>query len=483
MRVPEDRPLRPEGEYVLYWMIAARRTRNSFGLQHAAARARELRRPLLVLEAIRVGHRWNTARVHRFVMDGMSVNARRFEALGVRHLAYVEDAVGAGRGLLRALASRACLVVTDEFPGYFLPRMVAAAAERIPSRFEVVDGNGLVPLAATDRIYTTAASFRRAVHKRAAEWVEEFPVQEPLSDYDLGWAEVPDDILRRWPSRTPQDLTGALIAELPLDHEVGPVRDRTGGSDAGDERVERFLGDGLADYPERSRHPDAGGTSGLSPYLHFGHVGAHGVLRRIFHEEGWDPTLIREERLARREGFWGLSPQAESFIDELVTWRELGFVHAFHRPGGLETYDDLPEWARRTLADHEEDERPWTYAKATFEASATHEPLWNACQEQLRRDGGVHGYMRMLWAKMVLGWSGSPREAFETLVALNDRWAVDGRDPNGYSGVAWCFGRFDRAWGPERPVFGKVRYMTCDASRKKLRLSRWLARYSRPFDS
>lgn len=478
VRVARDLPIRGAADYVLYWMIAARRTRNNFALQHARAYATELGKPLLVLEALRVGHRWNTARVHRFVLDGMVVNAARLAARGVRHHVYVEDVPGAGRGLLAALAERACVVVTDEFPSYFLPHMVDAAAARIRARLEVVDGGGLVPLASTGRVFTTAASFRRAMHKRAEEWVDEFPDEDPLVGYDHGWAALPEGVERRWPSRRAEELTDAFIARLPLDHDVPAVVGSPGGSEAGTARMETFLKGGLDTYGERSRHPDGGGTSGLSPYLHFGHVGTHGILREVFEREGWHPGRIRQERLARREGFWGLSPGAEAFVDELVTWRELGLGYSFHRPRALETYDDLPDWAQRTLANHESDARPWVYDAAAFEAGATHEPLWNACQEQLRRKGVIHGYLRMLWAKMVLGWTASPREAFRTLVALNDRWSLDGRDPNGYSGVSWCFGRFDRAWGPERPVFGKVRYMTCDSTRRKLRLARWAAEYT-----
>ena len=242
-------------------------------------------------------------------------------------------------------------------------------------------------------------------------------------------------------------------------------------------RVERFVGPRLARYPEDARHPDRDGESGLSPYLHFGHISSHEVVGTILEAERWHPGKVRPERVGSREGFYGLSPGADAFLDQLVTWRELGFVFSHHRGGDLQRYEALPGWALDTLATHADDPRPWVHAPRTFEQAGTHEPLWNACQRQLRRDGVVHGYLRMLWAKMVLGWSAAPAEAFQTLQHLNDRWAIDGRDPNGYSGVAWCFGRFDRAWGPERPVFGKVRSMTCDASRRKLRLKHWLARH------
>jgi len=475
------RPLQADGDYVLYWMTAARRARSSFALQHAVWHANELGRPLLVLEALRAGHEHNTARVHRFVLDGMAVNAARFGSAGVTHFAYVEPDAGAGRGLLAALSTRACVVVTDEFPAYFLPRMLASAARQVSCRLEAIDGNGLVPLASTSRSFTTAASFRRVLHRGVVEHLEEAPVPRPLTGYGAGRAVVPPDVLLRWPAAPETALTDpAFLASLPLDHEVPPVAGLVGGSVAGEARIERFLGSGLARYPEDSRHPDADGQSGLSPYLHFGHVSSHEVVEQILRAEDWHPGRLRRERVASREGFWGLSAGAEGFVDQLVTWRELGFVFAHHRGADLPRYDALPAWALKTLGEHEADPRPWIHDFATFEQAGTHEPLWNACQRQLREEGVVHGYLRMLWAKMVLGWSEDPSEAWQTLMTLNDRWAIDGRDPNGYAGVSWCFGRFDRAWGPERPVFGKVRYMTCDASRRKLRLKRWLLRFDSP---
>jgi len=478
LRVVCDRPVRWDGEYVLYWMTAARRAQHSFALQHAVWHAHELGRPLLVLEALRAAHQHNTARVHRFVLDGMAVNGRRFGAAGVTHFAYVEPAAGAGRGLLEALSTRACAVATDEFPAYFLPRMLAAAARQVSSRLEAIDGNGLVPLASTTRAFTTAASFRRVLHRASAELLEEVPIELPLRGYAGGRAVVPGDVLARWPATPEAALTDpAVLQALPLDHEVPAVAGLLGGSRAGEARVERFLGARLARYPEDSRHPDRDGESGLSPYLHFGHISSHEVVGAILEAEQWHPGKVQPERVGSREGFYGLSPGAEGFLDQLVTWRELGFVFAHHRGDDLQRYGSLPPWALKTLDEHADDPRPWRYDPRTFEQAGTHEPLWNACQRQLRQDGVVQGYLRMLWAKMVLGWSGDPAEAWQTLQDLNDRWALDGRDPNGYSGVAWCFGRFDRAWGPERPVFGKVRYMTCDASRRKLRLKEWLARY------
>jgi deoxyribodipyrimidine photo-lyase len=167
---------------------------------------------------------------------------------------------------------------------------------------------------------------------------------------------------------------------------------------------------------------------------------------------------------------------AEAFLDQVVTWRELGLNAAVHLPG-YEAYASLPDWARRSLADHGADRRPYVYDLETHDAGQTHDPLWNAAQRQLREEGTIQNYLRMLWGKKVLEWSPTPEGAAEALIELNNRYALDGRDPNSYSGIYWCFGRYDRPWGPRRPVFGTVRYVSSANTARKLALEEYLNRF------
>lgn len=466
---------RPDGRYILYWMIAARRPHHNFALERALELGEQLGKPVLVFEPLRIGYPWASDRVHRYIIEGMKANREAFRAAGVRHYAYVEPEAGAGSGLLKALAEHACALVTDEFPCFFLPKMVHAAAEKMPVYMEQVDGNGLMPLRAAERVFTTAASFRRHLHKTLPDHLDHFPKRRPLNGEWPEAAHVPQDILDRWPEAHLGDLD-ALIAGLPIDHSVPPVEER-GGFEAGEAAIGRFLADRFARYADDRNHPDDDASSNLSAWLHFGHISVHDVVRRIFNREGWSKDKLAAKPTGKREGWWGLSAPAEAFIDEIVTWREVGYTFTFQRPDDYDRYDSLPDWALKTLAEHADDERPHLYSLEQLDAAKTHDEIWNAAQRQLRREGRIHNYLRMLWGKKILHWSPSPEAALERLIELNNRYAIDGRDPNSYSGIFWTLGRFDRAWGPEREIFGKVRYMTSDSTRKKLHLSNYLEKF------
>jgi deoxyribodipyrimidine photo-lyase len=172
-----------------------------------------------------------------------------------------------------------------------------------------------------------------------------------------------------------------------------------------------------------------------------------------------------------------MSEGAEAFLDQLVTWRELGLNAALHLPG-FTNYRSLPDWARATLDRHRRDPRETVYGLREFEAARTHDPLWNAAQRQLVAEGTIHTYLRMLWGKKILEWSASPREALAIMVELNNLYALDGRDPNSWSGIFWCLGRYDRPWGPERPIFGKIRYMSSQNTARKVRVKDYIRKYA-----
>lgn len=471
-------PLREEGDFVLYWMIACRRLGWNFALERAAEHARELGKPLVILEPLRCGYRWANDRIHRFVIEGMADHAARLARSRVLYHPYVEPEPGAGRGLVEALGRRACVVVTDDYPAFFLPRMIAAAGVRLPVRLEAVDSNGLLPLRAADRDFVTAAHFRRFLQKTLPGELARFPAEDPLTRLPPRLKSLPAEIAQRWPAASPEMLNGGSLAALPIDHAVPPVADVRGGDTAGKRTLERFLAERLERYGEGRNDPGEPVTSGLSPYLHFGYVSPHQMLSALTRRERWAPERLAGRATGAREGWWGMSPAAEKFLDEAITWREAGYNMAAHRED-FERWESLPAWARATLEKHARDRRPQSYDHDRFAAGETHDDLWNAVQGELREQGRIHNYLRMLWGKKVIEWSASPREALAILIDLNNRWALDGRDPNSYTGIFWCFGRYDRPWPPERPIFGTVRYMSSESTRKKYKVDGYVARYGR----
>jgi deoxyribodipyrimidine photo-lyase len=194
-------------------------------------------------------------------------------------------------------------------------------------------------------------------------------------------------------------------------------------------------------------------------------------------KEGWFFDRLSPKAQGKRSGWWGMREQAEAFLDQMVTWRELGFNMCYRRRD-YDLYESLPEWALKTLEEHEMDPRPYIYNPEEFEKAKTHDPLWNAAQIQLVREGRIHNYLRMLWGKKILQWSSIPREAIGIMIELNNKYALDGRDPNSYSGIFWVLGRYDRPWGPERPIFGKIRYMSSKNTARKVRVERYIKKYT-----
>ncbi len=470
-----------DGDYVVYWMIASRRTEWNFGLQRAVEWAKELKKPLVIFEALRSTYQWNSDRIHAFVIQGMADNARKLSRRSVTYYPYVEPKAGDERGLLKELTAKACVVVSDDFPCFFLPRMVKAAARQIPVKFELVDSNGLYPMRDTDRVFSRAYDFRRHLQKTLLPHLAEVPKQDPLKGARLQKLEsLPKKLLKRWPAADPIELSKDLPTELSkfaIDHDV-TVSDTIGGVDAGRKRIDSFLNSKLDNYSESRNQPEKMMTSGLSPYLHFGHVSAFEIFDRVVKAANWSPDLVAEKAKGSSSGWWGTSEAVESFLDELITWRELGYNMCVNLDNYTE-YESLPEWAQKTLREHAKDKREYLYSDDEFEFGKTHDRLWNAAQWQLVTTGIIHNYLRMLWGKKILEWSKTPQDALATMIHLNNKYALDGRNPNSYSGIFWVLGRYDRAWG-ERPVFGKIRFMSSDNTARKVKVKNYIEMYHPP---
>jgi deoxyribodipyrimidine photo-lyase len=455
-------------------MTTARRTRFNFGLQRAVETANALGKPLLVLEALRAGYPHASDRFHSFVIDGMRDNAAACATSRAQYVPYLEPTPGAGKGLLEALAAQAAAVITDWYPAFFLPRMLRAAAARAPVRMEAVDGNGLIPVSAHGRAFPTARGYRAFMQRTLRQHLVEFPLESPLAALQHEGAALPADVSSRWPAADLRQSNAALLADLPIDHSVKVVAVR-GGAGAARACLDDFLDHKLARYAERGNHPDDDCTSRLSPYLHFGHVGAHDVFSALMTRERWTSRKLAKGAGGAREGWWNVSPGAEQFLDQLVVWRELAFNGCAWTEDFL-AFHTLPAWARATLDAHRDDPRPHLYRRAELDAAATHDPVWNAAQTELRDTGWFHGYLRMVWGKKILEWSPQPEDALGHMQALMDRYSLDGRDPVSLLNYGWVLGRYDRPWF-ERPIFGTVRYMTSESAKRKLRMKQYLERF------
>jgi len=468
----------PNGRYVLYWMQINRRLSYNYALDYAVAWANKLGLPLLIYEALGVQNRWGSDRFYHFMMEGVMETAAECKARGVAYFPYLEPEAGASKGLIDALASDAALVISDEYPVYIIKSLNRYLRAKSPVPFITVDSNGIIPLGVTEKAPYSAYTFRRVMQRHFVEAYSLPPKEDPLAELVNRADPLADwDGHARWPrgERFFGDPDG-FVASLPIDHSVGKLALK-GTRAAGLEVMRTFIDRKLMAYGTDRSHPDLETASGLSPWLHFGKVSEYEVVKAALERQpkGWSIDAMRPVA-GQREGFFGGEASIESFMDEVITWREVGFHYCHHTPN-YDKFESLPDWAIATLEEHAKDMRPIVYTYEQLENSQTHDPVWNAAQRQLREEGIIQNYLRMLWGKKILEWSPDPRTALDWMIELNNKWAIDGRDPNSYSGIFWCLGRFDRPWAPQRPIFGQIRYMSTDSTVKKLKLKQYLKRY------
>lgn len=466
-----------EGEFVLYWMQINRRVRFNYALEYAVAHANKLNKPLLILEAFSSDYPWASARTHTFVLQGMKEHLNSPDLNDFNYLPFVELATGEYNRLLMKLIGRSCLVVTDEYPVFIMRKRNSTIPANISVPYYTVDSNGLIPLGLTKKDPYTAYLFRKTMQRNFIEAFTAPPKEHPLQDLkNRSVVSLPESFLDGLPDgKLLLDEIDDTVSKIAFPNDVKPIA-LHGGREAALRRMNDFLYNDLPNYGEKRNDPDEQCTSGLSPWLHFGKISEYEIVKEVLsiQPERWDLDRITYNN-GSRDGFFNGDPNIDGFLDELITWREVGFHFAHHRED-FDQFSSLPDWALETLNEHRNDPREWNYSYEELEQSSTHDELWNAAQTQLREEGVIHNYLRMLWGKKVLEWTPDPETALNYLIDLNNIYAIDGRDPNSYSGIFWCFGRFDRAW-QERAVFGKIRYMSSDNTRKKVKMKQYLQRY------
>lgn len=425
---------------VIYWMSREQRVRDNWGLLHA----RELAgrdNPLVVCFCLTPAYPGATLRHYDFMLAGLAGVEADLAALGISLVLRLGDPAAEVVRLAEELGAGA--VVTDFDPMRVKQGWQRGVAGALPVPLVEVDGHNVVPARrVSDKQEYAARTIRPKIHRLFGEYLEEYPALEAQA------AAAPTLPRTDW-----QAVRAGLGPGL--DDAVGPVA-LAPGEDAAREALDRFVADRLRVYAEGRNDPNAGATSRLSAYFHFGQ--------------------LAPLRAALAAAASGKGEGQAAFLEELVVRRELSDNFCLHNP----QHDALagaPAWALKTLDEHRDDPRPHLYGPEEFEGARTHSRLWNAAQNQLRRTGFMHGYMRMYWAKKILEWSPTPEEAHATALALNDRYQLDGRDPNGHVGVLWSLaGLHDRPW-QTRPVYGSVRYMNERGCRRKFDVDAYVERW------
>jgi deoxyribodipyrimidine photo-lyase len=426
---------------VVYWMSRDQRARDNWALLFAQEQSLQQNVPLVVVFCLVPQFLGATFRQYAFMLRGL---AEVEQDLRDHHIPF-HLLAGAPEVEVPKFCrqSKAGSLVTDFDPLRLKRQWKEAVARKLDIPFFEVDAHNIVPCwVASQKLEYGAYTFRPKVRRALPEFLEEFP---ELQKQPAAWGEA-----------SAIDWQG-ILAGLQVDRRVPEVSWLTPGENAARRVLSDFLENKLAHYPDWRNDPTREGQSHLSPYLHFGQIAAQRVVLEV-------------EALPA-------APQAkEAFLEELIVRRELADNFCYYHPH-YDTVAGFPPWAQKTLQEHRDDPREYLYTLAQLEQAQTHDALWNAAQRQMVKTGKMHGYMRMYWAKKILEWTSSPEEALQVAIYLNDRYELDGRDPNGYTGIAWSLGGVhDRAWR-ERKVFGKIRYMSYKGCQAKFDVAAYIKKY------
>ena len=441
------------GACVVYWMQHASRGLNNHAVDCAVNVANELGLPLLVYFSVISNYPHANLRHYAFLNQGLRDIE---EDLAERNISFIVRRPPAN-SLDKLLEEvNAAILIGDENPCREPERWRQVIARRVHIPFWTVDADVVVPSKLFPKAQYAAHVLRPRLYKELPNYLH--PLKNPKAQY--AWRRP--DKFESYP------VTGD-IAEgwKKFDRSIGPVESFTGGSHAGRKRLKFFVEHLLENYDKDRNQPQKDGTSRLSPYLHFGHLGPLEIALAV------DAAVRKNASLALAR---------DSFFNELIVWRELAVNFVKYTPN-YDSIECAEPWAAKSLAEHAPDRRDWTYSLEQMERGETHDELWNASQLQMVHFGWMHNYMRMYWAKKILEWSPNPAVAFQSAVTMNDRYELDGRDPNGYAGIAWAIaGKYDRAWF-DRPIFGKIRYMSGNSTGKKFDSNKYIVEVQEMSDS
>jgi deoxyribodipyrimidine photo-lyase len=422
-----------EGDYVLYWMQSSQRAEQNHALEYAVQRANDLEQRLLVVFGLTEDYPEANLRHYAFMLEGLKdaqdALRKRGILMVVRRGSPDEVALDLGEG--------ASLIVTDR--GYMRPqkRWREQVAREAGCLVTQVESDVVVPVELASGKQEHAA---RTLRPKIGEYLEDFLAE-------LKPTKLEKQSLDMWSDGLDLSDIEKVLDGMDLDRSVSALSHLyKGGTSEAKKMFRRFLKGNLGDYVEHRNQPQTDDVSHMSKYLHFGHVSPIWLALKARRAKAKQDTI-------------------ESFVEELVVRRELSMNFVLYTPD-YDSYSNLPDWAKKTLEEHRDDEREYTYTRKQLENAETHDEYWNAAMKEMVHTGYMHNYMRMYWGKKILEWSNTPEHAYRITLYLNNKYFLDGRDPNSFANVAWVFGQHDRGW-PEREVYGKVRYMSAGGLERK----------------
>lgn len=431
--------LKADRQYVLYWAQMNRRVDSNHGLLHAVELGNQHGLPVLYYEGLTCSYPYANDRLHTFILGGVPETEKRLKKASIGYVFYLRKKKTDQNDILYRLAAQAAAIVTDDYPVFIARQHNESVAAKIDIPYLMVDSSCIVPMRSIEKRQYGAYTIRPRIHKLLPEYLKPAPELKVKHKFS---GEIP-----AFHTHVTDDSIGGLVAACEIDHSIAPSLGFNGGRLAAENRLRHFLEDNLHRYATGRNDPSAHVTSEMSPYLHFGQLSSLEI------------ALAAKDYASKHKLI------ADEFLEELIVRRELSFNYSFFTEDPSRV-SNLPDWVQQTLKKHLHDKRDPSYTIEQLEAAETGDDLWNATQNEMKLRGKIHGYYRMYWGKKIIEWLPDYQQAVDYMIDTHGRYALDGRDPNTYTNILWCLGLHDRAWG-ERPIFGKIRYMSGDSMRRK----------------
>jgi deoxyribodipyrimidine photo-lyase len=429
------------GKFVIYWMSQSHRANFNHSLEFAIELSNAYRKPLLVYFPITDRYKYSNARYYKFMLDGILEAKKFIEERGIK---FVIEKVDDVKQRIVEISRDAFALITDKAYLKFYRKLNQYVADKLDIPVYEVESDVCVPVEiVSDRLEPYAFGFRKKIYSIMDAFIvelkpREVKIKSVSLDFGIGELTLRDSL--------------EILDILNIDKSVS-LSPFVGGYSQARRYLEEFIERKLHKYKDFRSHPELDYQSNLSPYLHFGQISPIEVVLEVLSKYGKDENV-------------------DSFFNELIVWRELARNFCYYNPN-YNHYEGIPDWAKETLEEHKKDRREYIYTLEELENAKTHDEYWNAAQLELLKTGKMHNYMRMYWCKKIIEWTDDPKQAFDIACYLNDKYELDGRDPNGYAGISWCFGTHDRPW-KERKIFGKVRYMSASGLEAKFDIKKYV---------